>query len=561
MRFITATALISLPSAVSAQRAQAGGGSVPSGCPTDAQWFQLCPGTVASPKTFLFSQGMTEAWNTGNHVCLRDDGGDIVEEGPTNPSWFYFKAGPNGGKISLKIGPGKSNADSEIYDVDFMTYGPFDDLTSLKAGCGSYVESQCGQSSYSDAEAETYSETLTAGKFYILIVSNYGEVDTFDLVQLADSTATVNCDQVCFPNYEPVSSSCNPCQGKQSDGMSACTACPAAVPANSDGWDASQVGCVPKCKTGYTANTAVSPATCVTSSSGTGSGTGTGGTGGTVSCPTLPTNGASWSTSSGACSLVCNANYAPNNAVSPARCDACMGKQSGGSSACAACPALPTNGVSWDTSKVGCVPKCSTNYAPNTAVSPARCDACMGTQSDGASACSSCHALATSTGLGWSTSQVGCVMQCTSTLTPVATCYQCGAESDGARTCSSCYIANVGASSAGKYGVVYHDTKQVGCGVSNCSDQMVVTASGSDCVVRGTSSSSGSAGDDDDDNKCPWWCWLLIALAICIFLLLIVLLVLWCLRKPKQQKSYEEEPAHEPVPVAAKQEDATLADL
>jgi hypothetical protein len=105
-----------------------------------------------------------------------------------SPSWYYLEIAI-GGDIEMEL-----FADS---DIDFIIWGPFDDLDDAIANCGTLgeAESPIVDCSYSGAAYETPEITgSVVGEVYILLITNFsGVVQDVTLGKIGGEAET-NCD-------------------------------------------------------------------------------------------------------------------------------------------------------------------------------------------------------------------------------------------------------------------------------------------------------------------------------------------------------------------------------
>lgn len=122
-----------------------------------AEMEPICSDTSA---TFTASVGET-AEPGNNYGCLATQ---------PNPSWYYLEI-EEPGTIELSL-----SADS---DIDFIIWGPFDDLADATSNCGTLggASSPIVDCSYSGAAYETPQITdAEVGEVYILLITNYAAI-------------------------------------------------------------------------------------------------------------------------------------------------------------------------------------------------------------------------------------------------------------------------------------------------------------------------------------------------------------------------------------------------
>ncbi|MCB9222641.1 MAG: gliding motility-associated C-terminal domain-containing protein [Crocinitomicaceae bacterium] len=115
---------------------------------------------------FTALSGVTPASTTNpgnNYACFGSS---------PNPTWYYMQVGQSG------------NLDFTLFanfDIDFIIYGPFADLTAAQNGCNSYGNGGVGANvidcSYSSTNNETPSiPNAQVGEIYVLLITNYAGV-------------------------------------------------------------------------------------------------------------------------------------------------------------------------------------------------------------------------------------------------------------------------------------------------------------------------------------------------------------------------------------------------
>lgn len=118
--------------------------------------------------------------------------GSTAEAGPNygclvtqpNPSWYYLEI-DNPGLLSIDI--------TAASDVDFAIWGPYANLTSAKAACGTYPSPLDCSFSTSAVEQANVAST-TNGQVYVLLVTNYASVtQIINIDQSSSAIATTNC--------------------------------------------------------------------------------------------------------------------------------------------------------------------------------------------------------------------------------------------------------------------------------------------------------------------------------------------------------------------------------
>lgn len=127
--------------------------------------------------------------------------GDISEPGndygclftQPNPSWYYLEIAV-GGDIEMELYAGS--------DIDFIIWGPFDDLADAISNCGTLggVASPIVDCSYSGAAYET-PEIIgcVPGEVYILLITNYAAVVQDVTLGKIGGDAETDCDIIVEP--------------------------------------------------------------------------------------------------------------------------------------------------------------------------------------------------------------------------------------------------------------------------------------------------------------------------------------------------------------------------
>jgi gliding motility-associated-like protein len=153
------------------------------------------PGAGNGPQASTISPG-------NNYGCLTTQ---------PNPVWFYLEIDQPG---NLQI----TLSNSQNLDIDYICYGPFNNLAAAQAGCGSYTFSTttciplfstcpggaaCTGSCYSNGAVDcSYDPQATetvnipsaqAGQVYVLLITNFSNSPTTITAQKTGGTATTNC--------------------------------------------------------------------------------------------------------------------------------------------------------------------------------------------------------------------------------------------------------------------------------------------------------------------------------------------------------------------------------
>lgn len=154
-----------------------GGGSTPGG------------GLCADVEPICTDVGTSFTANaTGTEAETLEPGNDYgcLSSSP-DPAWYYLEIGV-GGNIDMQL--------SAPNDVDFALWGPFTDLATAQASCGSLgAPIDC---SYDPSNTEDVNISGgVVGEVYILVITNYdGSVQLVTLNQTGGTGAT-NCSAVC----------------------------------------------------------------------------------------------------------------------------------------------------------------------------------------------------------------------------------------------------------------------------------------------------------------------------------------------------------------------------
>lgn len=132
-----------------------------------------------------FTAGVGEVSEPGNdYGCLFTQ---------PNPSWYYLEIAV-GGYIEMELFAGS--------DIDFIIWGPFDDLADAISNCGTLggPGSPIVDCSYSGAAYETPEITgCVPGEVYILLITNYAAVVQDVTLGKIDGEAETNCDIIITP--------------------------------------------------------------------------------------------------------------------------------------------------------------------------------------------------------------------------------------------------------------------------------------------------------------------------------------------------------------------------
>lgn len=105
------------------------------------------------------------------------------------PTWFFIEV-KNPGTITLQIS--QTNTSGVGTDVDFILWGPFNNLTNICSQLNTSTEADC---SYSAASIENVSvPASTTGQIYVLLIDNFSGTPGSITVTQTGGTGTTNCD-------------------------------------------------------------------------------------------------------------------------------------------------------------------------------------------------------------------------------------------------------------------------------------------------------------------------------------------------------------------------------
>ncbi len=147
-----------------------------SSCDIENDYTTVC---IGNPQTYPASTGGNTAHSTNsgnNYGCLSST---------PNPAWFYFKA-DTGGSLIIN----QSNASNR--DVDGALWGPFDSVSDIQTNCNSFPSPMACD--YRSSPNFSFNVSVTAGKFYVLLVTNYSGSATNITLADGGSTATTDCN-------------------------------------------------------------------------------------------------------------------------------------------------------------------------------------------------------------------------------------------------------------------------------------------------------------------------------------------------------------------------------
>lgn len=130
--------------------------------------------------------GLTYTSNVGTAIESGNDYGCLFSQ--PNPTWFFLKA-ETSGDIVMSL--------SAAYDIDFIVYGPFDDmneLISLSGQHGVSPESPEVDCSYSGTNNEIVTiNGMVAGEYYLILITNYASIVQEITLAQTSGTGSLDC--------------------------------------------------------------------------------------------------------------------------------------------------------------------------------------------------------------------------------------------------------------------------------------------------------------------------------------------------------------------------------
>lgn len=111
-----------------------------------------------------------------------------IEEPFQGPTWFFMKF-QTSGSIRLLISQVANSGGNS--DVDFVLWGPFDDMTSICGQLNRTKELDC--SWLPDSQENVFISNAIAGKFYILLVDNYSNTPGQITITQTGGTGSSDC--------------------------------------------------------------------------------------------------------------------------------------------------------------------------------------------------------------------------------------------------------------------------------------------------------------------------------------------------------------------------------
>lgn len=162
--------------------------------------------------TYTFPAGVNtgDAESGNNYGCLGSQ---------PNPAWYYLEI-DQGGNLDIEM------SNSANVDIDFILYGPFNDLNDAMGNCGNMGSAGSGAGwngivdcSYSDSENEEANiSNAQPGDVYVLLITNYSNQSTNIVFSNSpSSTATTDCSVVepCeITNLSVTVGTCDPSTGE-----------------------------------------------------------------------------------------------------------------------------------------------------------------------------------------------------------------------------------------------------------------------------------------------------------------------------------------------------------
>ena len=159
----------------------------------------FCTTTVS---TFPAGVNQPDATNTapGNNY-------DCLSSAP-NPAWYYLEIDQSG-NLTINI---SNNAAGGPADIDFAIWGPFADINSAIANCGSLpMPVDCSYSPTAYPEQANIPNAVS-GQVYIMIVTNYDNVPC-DISLTNAGTSTTDCNIVNPCEITSLSTNLSNCSG------------------------------------------------------------------------------------------------------------------------------------------------------------------------------------------------------------------------------------------------------------------------------------------------------------------------------------------------------------
>ena len=157
--------------------------------------------TCASASPFCSQSGITYPAGVNNGNAPSGNNYGCLSSTP-NPAWFFFEI-ENGGYLQITL------SSSPPRDIDFILYGPFPNLSTALASCGSLGTGNSTQNGIIDCSFSIGTTELVdipnaqSGQVYILMVTNFSNQATtisFTNSSPSGSMASTNCEVLCNLN-------------------------------------------------------------------------------------------------------------------------------------------------------------------------------------------------------------------------------------------------------------------------------------------------------------------------------------------------------------------------
>lgn len=133
-------------------------------------FFPAAVGTTAEPG---YSSGCASNCTGNNYGCLLSQ---------PSPGWFYIEVA-NSGTLDLQM--------SAPSDIDFATWGPYSDLSSATANCGTLpAPAGC---SYSTSGTENTTISGTAGQVFLVMITNFANTSQNISFVQTGGTGSTDC--------------------------------------------------------------------------------------------------------------------------------------------------------------------------------------------------------------------------------------------------------------------------------------------------------------------------------------------------------------------------------
>ena len=160
--------------------------------------FDVCLGTPPPPPVNVSCPQMEPICSGSPIAFTAQSNGGTAELGNSydclstqpNPSWYYFEVAQSG-DLAIDI--------TASSDIDFALWGPYADVATAEANCGSLpFPIDCSYSSSAIELADV--ANVNVGEVYVLLVTNYADItQTIFLNEAASNTALTDCSIVPLP--------------------------------------------------------------------------------------------------------------------------------------------------------------------------------------------------------------------------------------------------------------------------------------------------------------------------------------------------------------------------